>query len=115
MLALIPLLPLAGFVINAFLGRRLPKTVSGGLACLAMLGAFAVSVLAVLQARGAPEHFIQQTLFQWIASGDLKIPVALRVDPLSSGMILVVPGIGSLPHNYFTPSNHQGSGAGAQR
>jgi len=109
MLAPIPLLPLAGFVINAFLGRRLPKTVSGGLACLAMLGAFAVSVLAVLQARGAPEHFIQQTLFQWIASGDLKIPVALRVDPLSSVMILVVTGIGSLIHIYSTAYMHEES------
>src|SRR5262249_23261894 len=109
MLALIPLLPLAGFVINAFLGRRLPKTVSGGLACLAMLGAFAVSVLAALQARGAPGHFIEQTLFQWIASGDLKIPVALRVDPLSSVMILVVTGIGSLIHIYSTAYMHEES------
>ena len=29
MLALIPLFPLLGFVVNATFGRRLPKTVSG--------------------------------------------------------------------------------------
>ena len=52
MLALIPLLPLAGFLVNAFLGKRLPKSVSGGVACLAMLAAFAVSVSAVLTMRG---------------------------------------------------------------
>ena len=34
MIALIPLFPLLGFVINASLGKRLPKTVSGGLASL---------------------------------------------------------------------------------
>ena len=39
MLALIPFLPFLGFVINAFFGRRLPKSVSGGLACVAMVGA----------------------------------------------------------------------------
>ena len=47
MLALIPLLPFAGFVINAFFGRRLPKSVSGGIACLVMLAAFGVSVAAI--------------------------------------------------------------------
>ena len=35
MLLLIPLLPFLGFVVNAALGRRLPKSVSGGIACLA--------------------------------------------------------------------------------
>jgi NADH-quinone oxidoreductase subunit L len=109
MLLLIPLLPLLGFTINAFLGRRLPKTVSGGLACAAMLGAFAVSVMAVLQAHGAPEHFVQQTLFRWIASDDLQIPLAFLVDPLASVMILVITGIGSLIHIYSTAYMHEES------
>src|SRR5262245_55710609 len=102
MIALIPLLPFAGFVVNAFLGKRLPKTVSGGLACLAMVAAFGVSVAAALQAHAAPEHFVQQTLFSWIESYDLKIPLAFRVDPLASLMILVITGIGSLIHIYST-------------
>ena len=46
MLLLIPLLPFAGFVVNASLGRRLPKSISGGVACLAMMAAFAVSAAA---------------------------------------------------------------------
>ena len=45
MLLLIPLFPLAGFVINACFGRRLPKSISGGLACAAMIASFAVSVV----------------------------------------------------------------------
>ena len=48
MIALIPLFPFAGFVVNAFLGRRLPKTISGGLASLMMIASFAVSVGIVL-------------------------------------------------------------------
>ena len=40
MLSLIPLLPFTGFLINATLGRRLTKGVSGAVACLAMLAAF---------------------------------------------------------------------------
>src|ERR1043166_3233049 len=109
MLLLIPLLPLIGFVINASLGRRLPKSISGGLACLAMVGAFAASVLSVLSAMSAPEHAIQQTVFRWISSDALQIPFALRVDPLSSVMILVVTGIGSLIHIYSTAYMHDES------
>jgi NADH-quinone oxidoreductase subunit L len=108
-LVLIPLLPLLGFCLNSLLGTRLSKSVSGGVACLAMLGSFAVSVMAALAARGAADHFVQQTLFRWIPSGDLQIPLAFRVDPLASLMILVVTGIGSLIHIYSTAYMHEES------
>ena len=111
MLALIPLLPFAGFVINATLGRRLPKSMSGGLASLVMLAAFAVSVMSVLQISGRPveDRAIQDLVYTWIASGDLKIDVAFRVDTLSAVMILVVTGIGSLIHIYSTAYMHDES------
>ena len=48
MLALIPLLPLGGFLVNAFLGKRLPKSVSGGLATVVMAISFIISVMQVL-------------------------------------------------------------------
>jgi NADH-quinone oxidoreductase subunit L len=110
-LALIPLLPFAGFVINATLGRRLPKSMSGGLASLVMLAAFAVSVMSVLQISGRPveDRAIQDLVYTWIASGDLKIDVAFRVDTLSAVMILVVTGIGSLIHIYSTAYMHDES------
>jgi NADH-quinone oxidoreductase subunit L len=106
-LLLIPLLPLAGFLINASLGRRLPKTVSGSVACLAMLGAFGFALAAALSAHAAPDHAVQQTVYSWISSDDLQIPLALRVDPLSSLMILVITGIGSLIHIYSTAYMHE--------
>jgi NADH-quinone oxidoreductase subunit L len=107
MLLLIPLLPFVGFLINTSLGRRLPKAVSGAIACLMMLVAFGVSVAAALAMRASGA--VQQTVFTWIASGDLQIPFALRVDPLSALMILVVTGIGSLIHIYSTAYMHDES------
>jgi proton-translocating NADH-quinone oxidoreductase chain L len=104
MLALIPLLPFAGFVVNAFLGKRLPKSVSGGVACLVMLASFAVSVLSVLNVH---EPWSEVTLYRWMASGDLQIPLQFRLDHLSSLMILVVTGIGSLIHIYSTAYMHE--------
>ena len=108
MLALIPLFPLIGFVINAMLGRRLPKSVSGWLASLAMLASFAVSAMVVWQLVGLPaeERVIDQTLYTWLASGDFNLPLAFRLDPLSAVMILVVTGIGSLIHIYSTAYMH---------
>jgi NADH-quinone oxidoreductase subunit L len=103
MLLLIPLLPLAGFVVNAFVGRRLSRAVSGGIACLVMVAAFVVSLMAVL---GLPSiggaHAVRQTVFMWLPSGDLQVPFELYLDPLSSLMILVITGIGTLIHIYST-------------
>jgi NADH-quinone oxidoreductase subunit L len=109
MLALIPLFPLAGFLVNATMGRRLSKGVSGGLASLAMLASFAVSAVSVWQLAGmAPEaRTVEQVLYTWIASGDLQIEAAFRLDQLSAVMILVITGIGSLIHIYSTAYMHE--------
>jgi NADH-quinone oxidoreductase subunit L len=107
MLLLIVLLPFAGFLVNAFLGKRLPKAVSGGVACAAMLGAFAVSAISAVNMMGAPDHAIEQVVYSWIPAGDLQVPFALRLDPLSTLMILVVTGIGSLIHIYSTGYMHE--------
>jgi NADH-quinone oxidoreductase subunit L len=108
MVALIPLFPFLGFLVNSTMGKRLPKSVSGGLASLAMLASFAVSVMSVLQLAGMPPEAraIEQTLYTWIASGDLNIALAFRVDQLSAVMILVITGIGSLIHIYSTAYMH---------
>jgi NADH-quinone oxidoreductase subunit L len=104
MLLLIPLLPLLGFVVNALLGRRLSKSASGGLAVSVMAGAFAVSAAVSWALVGRPigSRVIDQVVFTWIPSGDLQVPFALRLDPLSMVMILVVSGIGALIHLYST-------------
>jgi len=108
-LALIPLLPFAGFLVNATMGKRLPKTVSGGLASVAMLGSFAISVLMVMELAGlAPDaRAITQPLYTWFTAGDFELKAALRLDPLSAVMILVITGIGSLIHIYSTAYMHE--------
>jgi NADH-quinone oxidoreductase subunit L len=107
-LALIPLFPLLGFLVNATMGRRLPKSVSGGLASFVMVASFVVSAMGVSRLVGmAPEaRAIEQTLYTWIASGDLDVALAFRLDPLSAVMILVITGIGSLIHIYSTAYMH---------
>ena len=110
MLALIPLLPFAGFLVNAFLGKRLPKSISGGVACLVMLASFAVSAMSVWALVNRPDvPWLEVTLYRWISSGDFQIPLQFRLDHLSSLMILVITGIGSLIHIYSTAYMHEES------
>ena len=80
-LALIPLFPFVGFLINAFFGRRLSKAASGGIACLAMIASFGASVGAALAALPAV----------WVMIG---VAAALagafpRFAPFSWGVLLV--------------------------
>ncbi len=109
MLALIPLLPFGGFLVNAFLGKRLPKSVSGGLATGVMALSFVISVIQVLALAGMPPESrqINQTLFNWMSVGDFTLDLAFRLDALSAVMILVVTGIGSLIHLYSTSYMHE--------
>ena len=115
MLALIPLLPFAGFLLNTTVGRRLPKAVSGAIATGAMGLAFGVAVAAVWRMLGVEPvggvRAIEETLYSWIASDRLSIPLAFRLDPLSSVMILVITGIGTLIHLYSTAYMHEESDA----
>ena len=109
MLALIPLFPFLGFLVNAVYGRRLPRSVSGGLASAAMMASFLVSVVGVWRLAGMePEvRVVEQTLYTWIASGDFVLDLTLRLDPLSAVMLLVVTGIGTLIHVYSTAYMHE--------
>src|SRR4051812_16335959 len=111
MLLLIPLLPFAGFLLNAGLGRRVTKTAAGVIACGAMLLSFAISAAAVarLVSLEPERRVIEQRAFTWISSGDFSVGLTLRLDPLASVMILIITGIGLLIHIYSTSYMHEES------
>jgi NADH-quinone oxidoreductase subunit L len=109
LIALIPLFPFVGFVINAALGRRVPKTISGGLASLAMFASFVLSATLVwqLSALEPPARVLEQIVYTWISSGALIIDLKFRLDALSAVMLLVITGIGFLIHVYSTAYMHE--------
>jgi NADH-quinone oxidoreductase subunit L len=112
-LLLIPLLPFVGFLVNHAVGRRLSKSVSGGVACAAMFGAFlaaASSVWSLLQMPPDARGIVQQVM-PWLESGSLSVPFTLRLDPLGAVMVLVVTGIGFLIHVYSTAYMHDERGS----
>ncbi|MGD0378611.1 MAG: NADH-quinone oxidoreductase subunit L [Acidimicrobiales bacterium] len=99
---LMPLLPLAGFVVLAAFGRRLGDPWAGWVGTATVVGSFVVAVVvyAGLLGRVAPERSFTQSLFTWIPVGGLQVKAALLVDPLSMTMALFVTGVSSLIHLY---------------
>jgi NADH-quinone oxidoreductase subunit L len=108
---LIPVLPLAGFVINGLGRNTLSKGIIGAIGSLLVLVAFGLSVAAFFQIKssGVP---IDVTLFDWIAVGNFHIPFAFLVDQLSSIMLLIITGVGFLIHLYSTGYMHDDNGFG---
>src|SRR5688500_8404836 len=106
---LIPLLPLAGFLINGLLRNKLSKGMVSIVGCGVLLLAFLASVYLFLQVRDG--EIFTKTLFPFISVGELKIPFSFQVDQLSSIFLLVITGVGFLIHLYSTAYMHEESNA----
>lgn len=102
LLFLIPILPLAGAIINGLFGQRLPRGLVGIVACLGPVVAFCFSVhwFFELRAENDPNSYYPNWIGDWISVGSLDVSFGFVLDRLSSIMILVVTGVGSLIHIY---------------
>jgi len=110
LVGLITLFSLIGFLINGFFGKKLSKSLSGFIACSAILASFILSVVIFIEARHLPEHSQIVNLFSWISAGTLNIPFEFVVDPLSTWFLLIITGIGFLIHVYSTSYMHNDEG-----
>ncbi|MDF3079081.1 MAG: dehydrogenase subunit [Sphingobacteriaceae bacterium] len=107
---LIPLLPLAGFLING-LGRNiLSKGLVGFIGSAVVFLSFALSVGIFLELNGSDTKSFIVPLFNWIKVGALSIPFSFQIDPLSSLMLLIITGIGFLIHVYSIGYMHHDAG-----
>ncbi len=100
-MTLIPLLPLAGFLVNGLLGSRLPRRVVSLVACGLPAASFALTLALFmgLLSGGAP---MAETLFTWAAIPGFRVDAALYFDQMTALMCLVVTGVGTLIHIYST-------------
>ena len=98
----IPALPLAGFGLLLWLGRRLGEPLAGWLATVMAVGSFAATVVTFvyLLGRDAGSRTVIDQVFTWVPVAGLHVNIALQLDPLSVMMALFVTGVGSLIHVY---------------
>ncbi|NLD78419.1 MAG: NADH-quinone oxidoreductase subunit L, partial [Acidimicrobiales bacterium] len=99
---LIPALPLAGFALLVFAGRRIGEPGAGWIATGAVAGSFAATVAVFADMVGKPEgeRAFTQTLFEWLPVGGLNVEFGFLADQLSITMCLFVTGIATLIHLY---------------
>ncbi|MBP8811528.1 MAG: NADH-quinone oxidoreductase subunit L [Kofleriaceae bacterium] len=109
----VPFLPLVGAFLNLVLGRRLSRQSVHFIAVAAVAASFFTALYLVIgplrEAHGlwakAGRTGVFETyehLWTWMAAGDFRIDMALRLDPLSAVMILIVTGCSTLIHIYST-------------
>ncbi|HET7012084.1 MAG TPA: NADH-quinone oxidoreductase subunit L [Anaerolineales bacterium] len=109
MFALAPLvifLPVVGLLVNMAFGRRLGERFTGLVACSAIGLAFVVSVLQFIALQSHPEG-ATVPMADWITIGTLSVGWSLKIDTLSTTMMLMVSGVSTLIHIYAVGYMHE--------
>jgi NADH-quinone oxidoreductase subunit L len=96
------LAPLAGSILVALVGRRLPGRGAGWLGTGALAASFASAIGALVALQGLHEEQRQVVAVAWdyASTAGVDAQLSLLVDPLSVFMILVVAGVSTLIHLY---------------
>ena len=98
-LFLIVFLPLLGSLVVGFFGKKLNLMLSHSFSCLMIIIPFFLS-LYFLKLTLSGSYYIVVPLFEWLSSGDLITEWSLRLDLLTSVMLVVVTSVSSLVHIY---------------
>jgi NADH-quinone oxidoreductase subunit L len=101
------LAPLTGLLINLIFGRRFSEKTIGIVASLASGAAFVVSVLLAYSVSINHGEVMRWRLAEWIHIGTLSLDWTFRIDSLSTTMMLVVSGVGTLIHIYAIGYMHE--------
>ncbi len=99
LLLLVPLLPLFGFLINGFFGKRMSLASSGAVACGSIVLSFGIATILFVT-NVAQGYAVESLPFSWMATGGFNVNFRLLADPLSGLLMMVVTGVGSLIHIY---------------
>ena len=104
MLLAVPLAPLAGSALagilgTAFGGNRIGRTASHTATILGVLVAFIISAMTLQSVMVDGAHF-NETLYEWMVVGDLKMEVGFLVDSLTAMMMCVVTFVSLMVHIY---------------
>ncbi len=111
-LALIPLMPFLGFLLNGLFGRRLGKTF---VSIVGVGTAFASAILGTIATYEYVHTYHHgerhvDVVYQWFLSGGVGTDIAFQLDPLSIVMLMVVTWVGSLIHLYSVGYMHSEEG-----
>ncbi|MBK8824613.1 MAG: NADH-quinone oxidoreductase subunit L [Anaerolineales bacterium] len=101
--------PLTGLLINLIFSKqfKFSENMVGTVASLASGAAFVVSVLLAYSVSINHGEVVRWRLAEWIHIGTLSLDWTFRIDSLSTTMMLVVSGVGTLIHIYAIGYMHE--------
>ena len=99
--------PALGLLINAFFGHKFSERTIGLIASLASGAAFVISALLAYSVSANHGEMVRWRLAEWIHVGSLSLDWTFRIDSLSTTMMLVVSGVGTLIHIYAIGYMHE--------
>ena len=99
--------PVLGLLLNLIFGKRLSEAWVGAIASLASGATFVISVLLAYTVSQHHGEVIRWRLAEWIHIGNLNLDWTFRLDSLSTTMMLVVSGVGTLIHIYAIGYMHE--------
>ncbi|HHT9119588.1 MAG TPA: NADH-quinone oxidoreductase subunit L [Candidatus Hypogeohydataceae bacterium YC41] len=99
---LVPAIPLGGALFNCLLGRRVSNLVVSIVSCgsIGLAGVMSLLLFNALLKLPPAERHIELSVYNWIFSGDFRVPIDLLLDPLSMAMITMVSWVSFLIHVY---------------
>ena len=99
--------PVIGLLVNIIFGGKFSEKMVGTVASLASGSAFIISVLLAYSVWAGHGHGESIFLAEWMHVGNLSLDWTFRVDSLSTTMMLVVSGVGTLIHIYAIGYMHE--------
>ena len=99
LIALIPLFPLIGFLINGLGFKKIPKSMVAPIGIGASFLSLVFTFLAYQEFKATGQTIIV-SLFDWITVGGLNISFSFQIDQLSIIMLFIITGVGTLIHLY---------------
>ncbi|TFH34666.1 MAG: hypothetical protein E4G99_09020, partial [Anaerolineales bacterium] len=103
---LIIALPIVGVILNILFGRQAGERFSSVVASSAVGSAFIIAILQFLALQAHPEGATIHVA-DWIQIGALDVSWSLKVDTLSTTMLLMVTGVSTLIHIYGAGYMHE--------
>ncbi|MBA4344839.1 MAG: NADH-quinone oxidoreductase subunit L, partial [Methylibium sp.] len=97
MLLAVPMAPLVGAIVAGFFGNLIGRRLTHWVTILGVLIAFIISAMTLKSVAIDGARF-NQTLYEWMVIGGLKMEVGFLVDGLSAMMMCVVTFVSLMVH-----------------
>jgi NADH-quinone oxidoreductase subunit L len=107
-LLLIPILPLIAALVTGLFGGKLPRATAHVLTILGVGLAFALSAYVLTQTLAG--FTLNETVYTWLTSGDIKFEVGFLIDNLTAMMMVVVTFVSLMVHIYTIGYMHEDPG-----